>query len=116
MPMSSLPAQTTPFIGRETERAEIVNLLAAPTCRLLTLTGLGGIGKTRLALEAAHTGELNTTFTNGLYFVPLQPVSTPDFIVPAIAESLQISFYGDQSPQKQLLRYLEDKCLLLVMD
>lgn len=116
MPIHSLPAQITPFIGRETELAEIVDLLAAPTCRLLTLTGPGGIGKTRLALEAARTYEVGGAFTNGVYFVPLQPVNTPDFIVPAIADAVQFSFKGDHDTKKQLLRYLGDKCLLLVMD
>lgn len=116
MPTHSLPSQTTPFIGREAELAEIVDLLAAPTCRLLTLTGPGGIGKTRLALEAARTNEVGAAFTNGVYFVPLQPVSTPDFIVPAIADAVQFSFKGYQDTKTQLLRYLGDKCLLLVID
>ena len=95
MPIHSLPAQITPFIGREDELAEIADLLAAPTCRLLTLTGPGGIGKTRLALEAARASEVGAAFTNGVYFVPLQPVSTADFIVPAIAAALQCLFKSD---------------------
>ena len=116
MTAHSLPSQATPFVGRADELAEIVDLLAAPTCRLLTLTGPGGIGKTRLALEAMRTREVGVTFTNGVFFVPLQPVSTSDFIVPAIADAVQFSFKGDQDTKTQLLRYLGDKCLLLVMD
>jgi DNA-binding NarL/FixJ family response regulator/predicted ATPase len=114
--LHNLPAQLTPFIGRKRELAEIVDLLETSTCRLLTLTGPGGIGKTRLALEAGRTIEDDVTFANGVYFVPLQPVSMPDFIVPAIADALQFPFYGEQDPKTQLLRYLGDKCFLLLLD
>ena len=89
---NGLPATHTPFVGRDDERAEIVRLFADPACRLLTLTGPGGIGKTRLAVEAARilanddsvgtlgAGSLPTTsFPHGVPFVPLQPLSSPEF-------------------------------------
>src|SRR3954454_6576346 len=105
MPTSHLPPQATPFVGRSEELAEIAALLADPNCRLLTLVGPGGIGKTRLALEAARP----LTFSNGIYFVALQPLSSPDLIVPAIADALQFQFYSGGEPQQQLLDYLREK-------
>src|SRR5262245_59034405 len=114
----NFPAQPTPFVGRETELAEIANLLANPMCRLLTLVGPGGIGKTRLALEAAH-GQATlsaTAFRDGICFVPLQPLTSPEFIVPAIAEGVHFQFYPGGEPKLQLLGYLREKFLLVVMD
>ncbi len=110
---SPLPVQPTPFIGRMQEVAEIVRLLIDPACRLVTLTGLGGIGKTRLALAAAT--QLADTFQNE-YFVPLQAVGAPEHIINAVAEAigLPISECGDS--RQQVLDYLRDENALLVMD
>src|SRR5262245_37427086 len=102
----------TPFIGRDKELAEISQLLSTPACRLLTLVGPGGIGKTRLALEAA--GRLS--FPNGVHAVPLQPLTSPEFMVPAIAEAVHFQFYAGRDPKQQLLDYLREKALLLVLD
>jgi hypothetical protein len=113
-PRHNLPAQITPFIGREVELAELARLLADPTIRLVTILGPGGIGKTRLALEAA-TAQLEQ-FSQGVYFVSLAPLSDPNQITPTIAEALNFSFYAGGSPQQQLLDYLRQKSLLLVMD
>jgi predicted ATPase/DNA-binding CsgD family transcriptional regulator len=107
-----LPTATTAFVGRTAELNEIARLLAEPTCRLLTLVGPGGIGKTRLALEAARP--LN--FPNGVYFCPLQPLASSDLIVPAIAEALRFQFYSSDDPGEMLLDYLRDKALLLLLD
>lgn len=107
-------APPTPFIGREEELAEIARLLENADCRLLTIVGPGGIGKTRLAFQAALAH--GAVFNHGVYFVPLAPVSSIDFLVPAIAESLAFQFFGQQDPRTQLLNYLRAKNLLLVMD
>ncbi len=109
-----LPAQPTPFIGRELELAEIARRLTDPVCRLLTLVGLGGIGKSRLALQAAL--EQADTFADGVYFVPLAPISSANLIVPAIAEALRFSFFGQTEPKLQLYDYLREKHALLVID
>lgn len=112
MPVLSLPSQPIPFIGRENELAKIASLLLTPDCRLLTLTGTGGVGKTRLAIEAAH----RTSFPNGVFFTPLQRLSSADFIVSAIANAVSFQFYPDADPKLQLIHYLRDKALLLVLD
>ena len=74
MTRHNLPVQLTTFVGRETELLEISEQLTSPECRLLTLVGPGGIGKTRLALAAAEAQRGN--FADGIYFVPLQPLSS----------------------------------------
>ena len=110
----NLPAQPTPFIGRAAELAEITARLDDPGCRLLTLAGPGGIGKTRLALQAA--AELLETFGHGAHFVALAPLNSSEFLVPAIAEALHYSFHTREVPKTQLLNYLREKQMLLVMD
>ena len=112
---SNIPVQTTSFIGREEEIDEIKQLLLDEAgCRLLTLLGPGGIGKSRLALAVAT--ELLSTMPDGVYFVPLAPISEVDDIVPAIAGSLNFTFYGKKAPKAQLLDYLQSKKLLLTLD
>jgi predicted ATPase/DNA-binding SARP family transcriptional activator len=110
----SLPTQLTPLIGRETELAELVKLLADSSVRLLTILGSGGVGKTRLALDVA-TSQLDH-FQHGVYFVPLAPLESPASIVPTIAEALNFPFAGGGSPQQQLLNYLQPKQMLVVLD
>ncbi len=85
-----------------------------PECRLLTLTGLGGGGKTRLAIEAAST--LAPHFPHGIVFVALQPLARSDLLVPTIAQAVGLTFYGGGEPHDQLLGYLHDKTLLLILD
>ena len=113
-PKSNLPAPLTPLIGREHEAAMIVQQLPDPSCRLLTLTGPGGVGKTRLALEVAH--RLRDTFPNGVFFVPLAGTAASEFILPAIAEAVGFTFSGPESPQIQLVNFLKEKRILLVLD
>lgn len=111
---SSLPVSPTPLIGRQPELVEMARLLGDPDCRLLTLVGPGGIGKTRLALQAAANQQ--PRFVDGVFFVPLVGVSAAEFMPPAIAESLGLTFSGPASPRNQLLNFLVDKKLLLLLD
>ncbi len=110
----NLPFQPTAFIGREEEIEQISAQLADPRCRLLTLMGPGGTGKTRLALQAAalHLED----FLHGAHFVALAPLASSELLVPAIAEALKFSFHTHEVPKTQLLNYLRQKTLLLVMD
>jgi predicted ATPase/DNA-binding XRE family transcriptional regulator len=113
-PAHNLPPPMTPFIGRETELAQIADRLADPDCRLLTLVGPGGIGKTRLALQAAS--DRLGQFSDGVFFVSLTPVDSTPLIAAAIASALQISLFGPEDPHIQVANYLRGKHLLLVMD
>jgi predicted ATPase/DNA-binding CsgD family transcriptional regulator len=110
----NLPLQPTPFVGRTDELADITALLADPACRLLTLVGPGGIGKTRLAIEAAS--EAQDLFPDGVWFAALQPVTSTVFLVSALADALSLAFYGQEDPRTQLLHWLRPKTLLLVAD
>jgi predicted ATPase len=118
--VTNLPPQVTRFIGREKQLGEVADLISQPDCRLLTLTGPGGVGKTRLALKAAEA-QLSA-FREGVFFVALAPVTEPEFIVPAIAEAVGFTFFGQPGPdgqpahQRQLFNYLRDKAMLLVLD
>lgn len=114
-PRHNLPQPATPFVGRDEELADIGRLLLDdPDCQLLTLVGPGGIGKTRLALQAA--AQALDAFPHGVYLVPLASVSSTEFLAPAIADALSLSFYGSADPQAQLLNYLREKEMLLVLD
>ena len=112
MGVSNFPAQATPFVGRSGELVEIAARLRDPACRLLTLVGPGGIGKTRLALEVAQ----QVTFPDGVFFIPLQPLTSAEFIVTSISDVLHLSSYGNPDVRTQLLAYLQNKYLLLVLD
>ena len=109
-----LPTQTTSFIGRGTELTEISRLLSDPACRLLTLLGSGGVGKTRLACEVAATQ--TDTFADGVVFVALISVETPNQIVSAMSDALKLSLAGVADPTAYLLDYLRERHLLLVLD
>lgn len=113
-PRHNLPPHFTPFVGRETELDEIAASLASPTSHLLTLLGPGGIGKTRLALQAAT--EQVGLFVDGVHFVPLAAVSRPDLLASAIATALHFALYSAADPAVQLYHYLRQKHLLLVLD
>jgi predicted ATPase/DNA-binding XRE family transcriptional regulator len=113
-PPANLPQSATPFVGREAELAALNRLLHTPQSRLVTIIGPGGVGKTRLALavaanQAAHFGD-------GVYFVSLAGLATPQFIPEAVADALGFVFSGPIEPQAQLLNYLAPKRLLLMLD
>jgi predicted ATPase/transcriptional regulator with XRE-family HTH domain len=110
----NLPGMLTPFLGREPELAAIGQLLRDPQCRLLSVTGPGGIGKTRLAIEAASCQK--DSFPDGTWFVPLAPLRSSEFLIPTIAEALNFRFQGLVKPRDQLLGYLRDKGALLILD
>jgi predicted ATPase/class 3 adenylate cyclase/DNA-binding CsgD family transcriptional regulator len=111
---NNLPVQPTPFIGREQEVAAVGRLLRRAGIRLLTLTGPGGIGKTRLALQVA--AELIEVFPAGVYFVNLAALRDPSFVVPAIAQALDLKELAGQSLLDLLKAFLREKQLMLLLD
>jgi predicted ATPase/DNA-binding SARP family transcriptional activator len=132
----NLPAQPTPFIGRKQDLALIGDRLDDPTCRLLTIVGPGGMGKTRLALQAAQSildfgfwisdsampdnppksKVQNPKFEDGLFFVSLAGVTAADRLVSTITSVLELTFHGGADSKTQLLDYLKPCSLLLVLD
>ena len=110
----NLPMQPTPFIGREREVAAVQQLLLHEDMRLLTLTGPGGSGKTRLGLHVA--AELSDYFTEGIYFVNLAPISDAELVVPTIAQTLGVKESPTRSILEQLQAFLQEKRLLLLLD
>src|SRR5438105_3239355 len=80
--LNHLPIQPTPFIGREKEVAAVLHQLSREDVRLVTLTGPGGVGKTRIALHVV--GQLHAHFAYGVWFVSLAPISDPDLVIPTI--------------------------------
>ena len=112
--VSSLPTQATRFVGREEDLAKIAAMLTEPSCRLITLVGPGGIGKTRLVAQAAQQAQ--DVFRDGVCFVSLQTVNSVDALTTAIVDSVRLPLQGTDSPSAQLVRYLRDKTLLLILD
>jgi predicted ATPase/class 3 adenylate cyclase len=113
----NLPAPRTSFVGRSDELASIDRMLDEPDCRLLTLVGPGGVGKTRLALEAA--ARRIDRYQHGVHFVPLVGVPAPDLLAPAVAESLQFQVDNAHSAipaRDQLVDFLRERATLLVLD
>ncbi len=113
-PVVHLPAQATLFIGRDAELAALDDLLHVESTRLVTLLGPGGVGKTRLAVATAERNQ--SAFPDGVYFTPLTEITSTDYIVPTVAESMGFVFSGTGSQQQQLGHFLEDKRALLVLD
>ncbi len=111
---NNLPVQPTPFLGREKELAVVGDLLRRKDARLVTLTGSGGSGKTRLGLQVA--AELSDLFGDGVFFVNLAPISDPAFVVSTIVETLGLREGVGQSLQERLKEELSLKHMLLLLD
>jgi predicted ATPase/class 3 adenylate cyclase len=110
----NLPAQPTPLLGREQELAALGALLRRTGVRLVTLTGPGGTGKTRLAVQTA--ADLSTTFADGVWFVSLAALADPALLIPTISAALGVRENLGQTLRNSLDSYLEEKQLLLVLD
>ena len=113
-PVARLPLPATPTIGREREVKEISGLLTTPGERLVTLTGTGGVGKTRLALVLAHA--LRGSFVDGVFWVELAGLARAEDVASTIARGLEVTPAPGESSQQTLCRELAHKRLLLVLD
>jgi predicted ATPase/DNA-binding SARP family transcriptional activator/DNA-binding CsgD family transcriptional regulator len=111
---SNLPVALTPLIGREHEVQAACTLLRRPEVHLLTLSGTGGVGKTRLALQVAS--ELLNDFADGVCFVPLAPISDPHLVIATIAQTLGLKETGERALLDLLKVYLQEQHFLLVLD
>jgi predicted ATPase/DNA-binding SARP family transcriptional activator len=111
---NNLPAQPTPLIGREVEQEVVRRLLGREEVRLVTLTGPGGTGKTRLGLQVA--AELLEAFADGAYFVDLAPIRDPELVLPTIAQALGVREAEGRPLRESLKDYLREKQLLLLLD
>ncbi|MCB0188040.1 MAG: AAA family ATPase, partial [Caldilineaceae bacterium] len=116
----NLPHEPLPIIGRNTELATLAALLTEPQNRLITIVGVGGMGKTRLALAAAQAQGDRGNFPDGIYFVALVALTEPQQLVPAILQALHLSLTvgaaQSRTPLAQLLDFLREKRLLLLLD
>jgi predicted ATPase/class 3 adenylate cyclase len=111
---TNLPTQPNPLVGREAELREIANVLRSGNVRLLTLTGPGGTGKTRLALQSG--ADLLDDFRSGVFFVSLAPVTEEQLLLETVARTLAVQEVAGESIVETLKSYLADKGMLLILD
>ena len=112
---NNLQTSATSFVGRDEELIDIAQHLENPQCRLLTLHGPGGIGKSRLALQVAHEQLSLEQFKDGIYFIPLE-AATPPLVASEIAKSIKLELQGDETAITQIIRKISDKTILLILD
>lgn len=113
-PLHNLPADTLPFIGRQKELHHLAEKLTNDNIRHITIQGLGGMGKTRLAIEVGR--HLLTWFRDGVYYISLAPITAREQIVTTIAQAIQFKFHSDTNSEQQLIYYLKSRQMLLIMD
>jgi predicted ATPase/DNA-binding CsgD family transcriptional regulator/DNA-binding XRE family transcriptional regulator len=111
---SKLPTPLAPLVGRERESRAIISLLRDPSVRLITLTGTGGVGKTRLGIAVAHT--LSEEFRDGVVFIDLTPIQDPAMVLPTIAKTIDAPSLGDQPLIESVTRYIGARHVLLLLD
>ena len=109
-----LPVLPTPFIGRRPEVEQIKSLAQDPAHHLIALVGPGGTGKTRLSIQVAS--EIGNLFPDGIFFIPLAELQTTEAIPSAMAKALGFSFYRDERPIQQILDFLREKHMLIILD
>ena len=112
--LNNLPTQLTPFVGRERETAAILGLLRNPDVHLVTLTGAGGTGKTRLSLQVA--AELLDEFEHGVWFIELASITDPELVLPTIAATLKVKESAETTIEQALQNHLRNRQLLLALD
>jgi predicted ATPase/DNA-binding SARP family transcriptional activator len=116
-PNHNLPSATTPFVGRVRELERIKRLLEEESCRVVTLMGPGGSGKTRLAIQTGMSLNEDGRFKDGIWFIQLAPLTDPGSIIPALQKELNISaHHGQENPRQQLFNYMRNRHSLLILD
>lgn len=117
-PLHNLPPQATQFVGREPELAELGRLLSQPNGRLLSILGPGGVGKTRLALQFAQQIVVHQPglFLHGIRFISLVSIDQAQFLIAQIADVVNFPLRGSDRPESQLIDYLAEKEMLLILD
>jgi predicted ATPase/DNA-binding CsgD family transcriptional regulator len=111
---SIFPQTVTTFIGREQELADLEDLLRKENCRLLTIVGPGGIGKTRLALEIFN--RISSEFPDGVHFIPLSSIKSTNELIPRLLQELNFQPQENTNAWQELIRYLSTKMTLLIFD
>lgn len=114
----NLPPESTPFIGRAKELEQLIAMVSEPDCRLVTIVGLGGIGKSRLALQAARQicAEQALLFLNGVIYVSLTNIVDAEQATLALADALELKVAGREDPLLRVQKQLENKEILLLLD